>query len=132
MEYYVGVLKKYAVFEGRATRSEYWYFVLFSFLISIAITIVEGILFKGNNLLGGVYSLAVFIPSLAVGARRLHDTGKSGWWQLLCLIPIVGWIVLIVFLATEGQSESNEYGSSHQSIMETPSDTEVPPANPVA
>lgn len=132
MDYYVGVLKKYAVFEGRATRSEYWYFVLFNLLISIAIGIVEGALFKGSALLGNLYSLALLVPSLAVGARRLHDIGKSGWWMLIALIPIVGWIMLIVWYATDTQLASNEYGPNpKEATVATPSDTNVPPVAPV-
>ena len=79
-------------------------FVLFSCGLNIILEIV------GIDILGLVVSLALFVPSIALGARRLHDTGKSGWWQLLCLIPIVGWIVIIVFWAQETTSSDNQYG----------------------
>src|SRR5512147_2937684 len=79
--------QKYVVFDGRATRSEYWWFVLFTFLASLALGFV-------SDLLSSLFSLAVLLPSLAVGARRLHDIDKSAWWLLLWLVPIIGWIVL--------------------------------------
>lgn len=89
---------KYADFEGRANRAEYWYWFLFTFLFSL-IPIV--------NIIAG---LAFFIPSLAAAVRRLHDIGKSGWWYLIALIPIVGAIWLIVLLCQPSQPEANEYG----------------------
>ena len=89
--YYIEVLKKYAVFSGRARRAECWYFYLFDFLISIVLALIsEGILF-------GIYSLGTFIPGLAVSVRRLHDTNRSGWWLLIGLIPLIGGIILICF-----------------------------------
>ncbi|NEB94120.1 DUF805 domain-containing protein [Streptomyces bauhiniae] len=108
MHWYVDVLKKYAVFSGRARRQEYWMFTLFSLIISIVLTILDNAL--DINFLAGIYALAVLVPSLAVGVRRLHDTSRSGWWLLLVLIPFVGAIVLIVFFAIEGKPEANEYG----------------------
>jgi len=115
MDWYLKVLKNYVGFEGRARRKEYWMFVLFSLIVSIAIAIVDAIMgtsrsLAGLGLLGGLYSLAVLVPSIALGARRLHDIGKSGWWQLIALIPILGWIVLIVWAVTEGTRGSNAYG----------------------
>ncbi len=110
MNWYLSVLKNYAVFEGRARRKEYWMFFLVNILISIAFQVVDGVL--GTVFLGIIYSLAVFVPSLAVGVRRLHDVDKSGWWLLLVLIPVVGVLVLIYFAATEGTQGSNQYGSS--------------------
>jgi len=89
---YVSVLKKYAVFDGKAGRLEFWSFVLVNLIIGIVI----GFISSG---LSSLYSLVVLIPSLAVGARRLHDTGRSGWWQLIGLVPVVGIIVLIIFFA---------------------------------
>lgn len=107
MEWYVGVLKKYAVFTGRARRKEYWMFVLFNILILIGLGIVEGILGLSAQGRGGplvlVYRLAVLVPAIAVGIRRMHDIGKSGWWLL---VPILN----IVYLATAGQTSANDYG----------------------
>ena len=113
MNWYLGVLKKYAVFNGRAQRAEYWYFVLFSTIVSIVLTILDAVFGtlspSGTGLLSGIYSLAVFIPYIAVGARRLHDIGKSGWWQLIILIPIIGVILLIIWFATDSKAD-NQYG----------------------
>ena len=108
MEWYVGVLKKYADFKGRARRKEYWMFFMFNFLISIGLGMVDAML--GTGVLGMIYALAILLPSLAVGARRLHDIGKSGWWLLIGLIPLVG-LVLLYFLVQPSQSENNEYGA---------------------
>ena len=94
---------KYADFSGRATRSEFWWWALFVLLVSAAAGII-------SEVLSGIFSLAVLLPYLAVGARRLHDTDRSGWLQLIGLIPLIGWIVLIVWFAQEGK-EPNRYSS---------------------
>jgi uncharacterized membrane protein YhaH (DUF805 family) len=109
MNWYLEVLKKYAVFNGRAQRKEYWMFVLFNIIISLALTLIE-ILIGAPAIISGIYSLAVLIPGLAVAIRRLHDTNRSGWWLLIGLIPILGIIVLLVFMAQEGQLDENQYG----------------------
>lgn len=95
---------KYAAFDGRAVRSEYWWFFLFTFLAPAALAIF-------SETLAQLFSLAALLPSLAVGARRLHDTDRSGWFLLLWLIPIVGWIILIVWAAQEGK-EPNRFSSA--------------------
>lgn len=104
MNWYIKALKNYAVFSGRARRKEYWYF----FLINTAISIVLGVV--GIGLLSGIYTLAVLLPSIAVGVRRLHDTDRSGWWLLIALIPIIGVIVLLVFAVQDSKAEANQYG----------------------
>lgn len=104
------VFSKYAVFSGRARRSEYWWFVLFSFLVGIVVSIIDQII--GNAILQLIVSLALLLPSLAVAARRLHDTGRTGWWLLLGLIPLVGAIVLLVFMCMDSQPGQNAYGPS--------------------
>ena len=109
MNWYLDVLKKYAVFSGRARRQEYWMFVLINLLVAIAIAIVEAIIGTAP-LLGMLYALGVFIPSLAVAVRRLHDTNRSGWWLLIGLIPLIGAIVLLVFFVSEGTRGANQYG----------------------
>ena len=109
MNWYLGCWKKYAEFSGRARRKEFWMFVLFNFLMSIAVGIVDGIL-GTNGALGGLYSLAVLIPSLAVAARRLHDTDRSGWWQLIALIPLIGVIILLVFVCSDSKPGENRFG----------------------
>ncbi|MGB3613789.1 MAG: DUF805 domain-containing protein [Elainellaceae cyanobacterium] len=114
MHWYTSVLKKYAVFSGRARRKEYWMFVLFNILIAIAIAFVEAILggISGTDqsILSVIYSLAVLLPSLGVATRRLHDTGRTGWWLLLGFIPIIGSIVVIVFLCKDSEPGTNAYG----------------------
>ncbi|OAM53042.1 hypothetical protein A7981_06365 [Methylovorus sp. MM2] len=95
---------KYIDITGRAKRPEYWWFVLLLFLGSLVLGFI-------SDIASMVFSLATLLPSIAVGVRRLHDTNRSGWWLLLGLIPIIGWIILIVFMATEGESTDNEYGS---------------------
>ena len=117
MNWYLEVLKKYAVFDGRAQRAEYWYFVLFSIIISIVLGFIDFSIGTfdekaGVGLLSGIYALAVFIPSIAVGVRRLHDTNRSGWWILIGLIPIVGFIVLFVFFVIDSDQSANQYGSN--------------------
>ena len=119
MNWYIEVLKKCTVFSGRAHRTEYWMFFLINFLISIALTILN------LDLIGILYTLGVLIPSISVAVRRLHDTGRSGWWLLIALIPLVGAIILIVFLALEGQAEANQYGPvpAYAPQMATSADT---------
>jgi uncharacterized membrane protein YhaH (DUF805 family) len=115
MQWYLKVLRQYADFSGRARRTEYWMFTLISVLISIVLSVLDtaaGLTSaSGLGVLSTLYGLAVLVPSIAVGARRLHDTGRSGWWQLIALIPLVGVIVLIVFLATAGQRQPNRHGA---------------------
>ncbi len=103
------VLSQYATFTGRARRSEFWFWELATIIASIVTSVIDQII--GIPLTGAVVGLAVIIPGLAVGARRLHDIGKSGWWQLLVFIPIVGWIILIVWWATDSNPD-NQYGPS--------------------
>ncbi|MBM5575555.1 DUF805 domain-containing protein [Deefgea sp. CFH1-16] len=86
---------KYADFKGRAVRSEYWWWVLFTFLAGVALSLA-------GETVSGVFSLLTLLPSLAVGARRLHDTNRSGWWQLIWFLPIIGWILLLYWFASEG------------------------------
>ena len=100
------VFSKYATFEGRARRSEYWWFVLFSFIIAVVLNLIS------PGLLGGIWSLAMLLPSLAVGARRLHDIARSGWWLLIGFIPLIGLIVLIVFFVKPGQTGANRFGAN--------------------
>ena len=114
MNWYLEVLKKYAVFRGRASRTEYWMFVLFNVIFAIAALVIDNLSGLATESVesGPVYSLyvlATLVPSLAVSARRLHDTGKSGWYLLLGLIPCVG-IILLVFMITPGNIGANEYG----------------------
>ena len=116
MNWYVEVLKKYAVFDGRAGRPEYWYFVLFNIIVSIVLGFLDGLFGTFNSgarigLLGGIYSLAVLCPSIGVGIRRLHDINRSGWYLLVGFIPIVGWIILLVWTIRESDPGANQYGA---------------------
>ncbi|WP_248924586.1 DUF805 domain-containing protein [Paenibacillus hamazuiensis] len=108
MEWYLKVIKNYTGFQGRARRKEYWMFALVNAIIGIVLSIIDAIF--GITLLATLYYLAVLLPSLAVGARRLHDTGRSGWWLLICLIPLIGAIILIVFTCQDSQENENSYG----------------------
>ncbi|WP_442783095.1 DUF805 domain-containing protein [Collimonas fungivorans] len=95
---------KYADFNGRASRSEYWWYVLFIVLVSFATGAI-------NDKLSILFSVATLLPSIAVAARRLHDTNRSGWWQLIGLIPLIGWIIIIYFLVQEAK-EPNNFGTA--------------------
>lgn len=130
---YVGVLRKYAVFSGRATRSEYWMFVLVNVIVQIVLRIVASVLMLVSgialeiagsdlslpaitiigavmNVISAVYGLAVLLPALAVMVRRLHDGGYSGWLGLLMLVPIIGWIALLVFMVLPSERGDNKHG----------------------
>ena len=109
MNWYLDVLKKYAVFSGRARRQEYWMFFLFNMIIAIVLGVVEGIA-GGPGILGLLYGLAVLIPGIAVSVRRLHDIDRSGWWLLIALVPLIGAIVLLVFMVLDSKAGENQYG----------------------
>lgn len=116
MNWYIGVLKKYAEFSGRARRTEYWMFVLFNVIVAIVLAVVDGVLGTrtetGLGILGSLYSLAVLIPGIAVAVRRMHDTGRSGFFLLIGFVPCVGAIILLVFLIQDSNPGSNQYGPS--------------------
>ena len=116
MNWYLTVLKKYAVFSGRARRKEYWMFVLFNMIFGI---VAFGLDYMLGTAMGGegtpgiftiLYYLAIFIPSLAVMVRRLHDIGKSGWWFFITLVPLVGSIWYFILLVTDSAPGENEFG----------------------
>ena len=115
MHWYLEVLRKYAVFGGRARRQEYWMFVLINLIVTFALGFISGIIggnvgSSGYSVLVLLYSLIVLLPSVAVGVRRLHDTGRSGWWLLIALIPLLGAIILIVFMVQDSEPRENQYG----------------------
>ncbi|MDQ7988484.1 MAG: DUF805 domain-containing protein [Candidatus Dactylopiibacterium sp.] len=113
MEWYLGVLRKYRVFGGRARRLEYWMFVFINLLAVLVLGFIEGLIglrFGDTGVLSGLYCLAVMLPGLAVGARRLHDTDRSAWWLLIGLVPGVGLLVLLVFFALDGTEGRNRFG----------------------
>jgi len=104
------VLSKYVVFSGRARRSEFWWFALFALILYIVVGIID--LAIGSSVLLLIVALALLLPSLAVTVRRLHDTGRSGWWILISLVPFVGGIILLVFECQDSQPGANAYGPS--------------------
>ncbi|MGW1720804.1 DUF805 domain-containing protein [Streptomyces sp. NPDC002156] len=114
MNYYVEMLKKYAVFSGRARRKEYWMAALFSIIISIVLAIIDAVI--GVQILSGLYALAVLVPGLAITVRRLHDTGRSGWWLLIALVPLVGGITLLVFVCLDSDSGENKHGHNPKAV----------------
>jgi uncharacterized membrane protein YhaH (DUF805 family) len=121
MNWYLEVWKKFAVFQGRARRKEYWFFALFNVLAIAILTVIDTMIGTFNmqtgiGVLSGLYCIAVLLPSLAVGVRRLHDIGKSGWWLLLGLVPLVGGIVLLVFALLDSEPGTNEYGPNPKGV----------------
>jgi uncharacterized membrane protein YhaH (DUF805 family) len=115
MNWYIEALKKYAVFSERSRRMEYWLFVLISTVITIILSVIDVALGlvnpeTGMGVLSVIYSLAVLVPSLAVAVRRLHDTNRSGWWLLMLLVPLVGIIVVTIFLVLDSSAGDNQYG----------------------
>ncbi|MBW2658372.1 MAG: DUF805 domain-containing protein [Deltaproteobacteria bacterium] len=130
--YFVNTLKnKYAAFKGRATRSEYWYFALYSMIIAIILAIIDWMIINpllgvqpgpesnSTSLLGTIFNLAILIPSLALSIRRLHDIGKNGWWVLLALVPIVNFIgifVILYFFTRDSQPGENQYGPNPKEV----------------
>ena len=117
MEWYLGPLKKYATLNGRATRKEYWLFYLFNLIISFVLGFIEGVYYGLNSQiapdiipLASIYSLVIIVPTIAVGVRRMHDTGRSGWWLLFPLVNII-------FLGSDTQPDDNQYGSNPKDIL---------------
>ena len=109
-KYFVDYLKiNYTNFEGRVSRSQYWYFVLCYVLVAIPLAIIDGILFQ-SQVLTLILSLALIVPQIGIGVRRLHDLGKPGWWYFMVLIPLVGPIALLVLFCMKGENKDNQYG----------------------
>ncbi len=104
------LMLNYCNFSGRASRSEFWWYSLFTFILSAAISIVFCWSQNAMNIITGLVNLALLLPSLGLAVRRLHDIDKSGWWIFISLIPVVGWILLIVWYCKDSQMEANEYG----------------------
>jgi uncharacterized membrane protein YhaH (DUF805 family) len=119
---FVGAIKtcfsKYVEFKGRARRPEYWWFILFYVLLLIGLSILDAIitLAGGPGLLSTLASLGLFLPTLAAQVRRLHDTDRSGWWVLFGIIPLIGWIVLLIFLCQRGTDGPNRFGSDDSGV----------------
>jgi|SRR6185312_15042428 len=113
-------MKKYAVFRGRARRRELWYFVLFMFLIEFGLSFAFALLTRGDEEVtqgvSALFALVFLIPTLAVSVRRLHDTGRTGWWLFLSLVPLVGSIVLIILYCQDSQPGPNKYGGDPKTL----------------
>ncbi|SDK52423.1 DUF805 domain-containing protein [Microbulbifer yueqingensis] len=123
MNWYFKVLRKYAVFSGRARRSEYWFFFLFNLLFTLILTAIDISLDfynaeAGIGVLSGIYALFVLIPSIAVTVRRLHDTGRTGWWFLIVLVPVLGALVLLFFMVLDSERGTNEFGPHPKNPLE--------------
>lgn len=122
MDWFLQAMKKYATFEGRSRRKEYWYFVLFYCLLIIGLSIVDG--FAGTfeeeagiGLFSGLFVLGTFLPTIAVLVRRLHDTNRSGWWVLINFVPVLGAIVLLVFTVQDSQPGGNRFGPNPKGVI---------------
>lgn len=114
MNWYLHVLKNYAQFTGRARRREYWMFMLINLIVTVLLSFVTGLI--GLEILSMIYSLGVLVPSIAVGIRRLHDTDRSGWWLLLVMIPLLGWIALLVITLLDSTPGENTYGPNPKGV----------------
>jgi uncharacterized membrane protein YhaH (DUF805 family) len=116
MEWMLMPFKRYAEFSGRSRRKEYWMFALFNIIVVIVLCIIEGIAGLSGMVAGAygpltaVYGLAIIVPSIAVGIRRLHDTDRSGWWILIALVPLVGGLILLYFMILDGTKGANRFG----------------------
>ena len=109
MNWFLDVVKnKYASFSGRARRQEYWMFTLFYIIGYVVLAVIDAVV--GTMVLALIYSLALLLPSLGVAIRRLHDTNRSGWWFLINLVPLVGMLVYLYFMVSEGERGANRFG----------------------
>mgnify|MGYP001163676951 FL=1 len=105
--------ENYVNFRSRASRSEYWYWSLFAILGELIATVIDATVLRSEiGIINPIFGLVILTPGVAVGVRRLHDIGKSGWWWLLWLLPIFGWIVLIVWACRKGDESINQYGDN--------------------
>jgi uncharacterized membrane protein YhaH (DUF805 family) len=125
MEYYLKAIKNYANFKGRARRKEYWMFVLFNIIFAVVAMILDSVL--GLNFaplpygaIYALYALFTLLPGLAVSARRLHDVGKSGWFLLIALVPLIGGIWLLILMCTDSKPGANQYGENPKGIAAAP------------
>jgi uncharacterized membrane protein YhaH (DUF805 family) len=111
MNGYLGTLKKWSDFSARASRTEYWMFFLFNIIIAIVLGAIDTII-GSPGIIGLIFALALLIPGIAVAVRRLHDTDRSGWWLLIGFVPLIGGIVLLVFLVLDSTPSENKYGAN--------------------
>ena len=123
MNWYLEAFKKYAVFQGRAGRKDYWFFVLFNIIVSMVLGYIDRltgtfVADTGFGILSAVYTLAVILPGISVSVRRLHDTGRSGWWFLVTIVPVLGFFVFLYFMILESDPGSNKYGALPRSVSD--------------
>ena len=122
LDWFLAVVKKYAVFHGRAGRAEYWYFTLIWLLISAVLTMLDAILGTlhqpdGPGLLSGIFAFGLMLPSAAVTVRRLHDTGRGAWWILLLFVPFVGPFAFFALMAFRGTPGENRFGAGPEAVL---------------
>ena len=123
MQWFIYCLKNYAKFDGRAGRPEYWFYALFNTLIFFILQFLSsmlGLQYSMNDLitvypLASVWQVVTFIPSMAVGVRRMHDINRSGFWLLFLLLPLIGWLLIMIFAVLKGNDDDNDYGSPNLS-----------------
>lgn len=115
MDYFLQALKNFGDFKGRSRRSEYWYFSLFTVIFTIVAMVLDGLLWE-TPILYFTVALAFFVPGLAVAVRRLHDVGRSGWFYLIALIPLIGAIILLVWFCTDSVPGPNKWGPNPKDI----------------
>ena len=123
MQWFIYCLKNYAKFDGRAGRPEYWFYALFSTLIFFILQFLSstlGLQYSMNDLitvypLASIWQVVTFVPSLAVGVRRMHDINRSGFWLLFLLLPLIGWLLIMIFVLLKGNDDDNDYGSPNLS-----------------
>lgn len=134
MNWYLGVLKRYADFGGRARRKEFWHFALANTLIFVALAVVDvwaDLVHRpsGFGFLSGFYSIGVLVPAVAVAVRRLHDTGRSAWWLAIAFIPLAGAFVLLYFYVQDSLPGGNRYGPNPKGVIREPTVTLQAPWN---
>lgn len=110
MNWYLKVMREYFNVNGRARRTEYWMYFLVYLVIVIVASVLDAIL--NSQLIGGLVALAHLIPSITVGVRRLHDIGRSGWWLLIVLVPLIGWLIALYWATRKGDEHDNAYGAN--------------------
>lgn len=120
---YMSAMRKYATFSGRAPRKEYWMFTLIYVIIAIIAAVLDIFVFglgpESFGIIGGIVGIAHILPSISVGVRRLHDVNKSGWWYLLILIPLIGFLVLLYWMVKNSDEGDNQYGPNPYGVADT-------------
>ncbi|MBH0026937.1 MULTISPECIES: DUF805 domain-containing protein [unclassified Pseudoalteromonas] len=119
MEYFMEAMRRYTDFSGRTRRKDFWMFILFYAIFYVVCAVVDGVIGTAP-IVTTLFSLAMLIPSISIAARRLHDTGRSGWWQLIALIPLIGAIVLLVFYVLDSHQGENDFGPNPKELAVEP------------